>query len=264
MSLQNRREFLQSLTLGGAAIFTPGWLDKLAAECALDSPPAVVMADGLSREITLVALEQEGGHFWLGLGASPYVETAPSWRDVLGWERVETIERAHAAGFFDERGHYDINDQIEGDVALEAYESENPGVDIDDPDLELPTWKTWLASRKPRFTEEELHQMEFGRCPHPDTLDEPCDDADLLSCPQSYDDEHNPGGAAYREISELLERIDEDEPRVSEAARACFTLIEGGNPGSDCQYVHVNSRADLGILREIFAAGGWPVEIIIE
>lgn len=264
MSLLNRRDFLQSLTYGGVAIFTPGWLDKLADECALDSPPAVVMADGLSREITLVALEQDNGTFWLGLDASPYVEVAPSWRDVLRWERIKTIEKAHAVGFFDSHGHYDINDRIEGDIALEAFQAENPGVDIDDPDVDLPTWKTWLASRKPRFTEEELHQLEFHRCPHPDILDEPCNDLDLLSCPQSYDDEHNPGGAAYREISELLERMDDEEPGVSEAARACFTLIEGGNPGSDCQYVHVNSRADLGILREIFAAGGWPVEIIIE
>ncbi len=257
MLSQSRREFLKSLTMAGAAVFTASQLKAIDLDLTSPKDPNVVVGPYRRSWRTIYARSTEPDGYLLSLSEPDDDFKGMTWRQVLDEngddDTIDTLERLHKLGLDGDGQDLDSmgcdDDAWLAKFAKEGGEAESPG--------EGPTWREVIETVDPEFWNaiEDLNEQSISRLSE---LDEVCDDwYDRIGV------FHTPEGKAYLEVSELLTSLDELDEEAADAARECFEIIEGAGPGSDFHGVIVRSREDLAVLRRLLHAAGEKVNIVV-
>lgn len=253
----DRREFLKSITLAGAAIFTAPLLDAIEADAVAPRFPGYVMAAYRKDWRTLYA-EDDGHGYRLTVGGPASAFEHMTWREVYDINDddgvVDSLERLEELGLCDRWQNGILDDPCKDAKLLKAYERKGGEPREDGTPL---TWGDVLAEVEPDL--RDFIEAYADICDIPtkaSELDDNCDDWYDRVGPMN-----TPEGEAYQEVIELLESLEQEDETVAEAARACFEIIEGSSPGNDFHAVYVHTYEDLGILRELLLATGYKVNI---
>jgi hypothetical protein len=253
----SRREFLKSLTLAGAAVFTASHLKAIDLDLTSPKDPKVVVGPYKKTWSTLYAKCAEPDGYILSLTEPDDDFRGMTWREVFDntnldhvIEALEKLKELSLDGDVEELSNIICEDE----ASLKAFAA--AGGEAKD-SSEGPTWREVFE-----LTDAELTNTLEEWCSSYPTrlaeLDEVCDDWYDRVGPFS-----TPQGEAYLEVTELLETIGSDDSDLGDAARECFEIIEGAGPGSDYHGVHVKSREDLAVLRRLLHASGEKVNIVI-
>ena len=253
---QSRRDFLRSLTLSGAAVFTARHLNLIELDATTPKDPGIVVGPYRRSWRDLYATDSADGY---RLSVEPPSDDfkGMTWREVLearsDYDSIRAIERFNELGI-DYRYDYAIDEVCDNDDLLAAFAAAG-GKAADA--SESPTWKEVLELAEPKLI-ESLNKYDPRNIRQVDGLDEICGDwYDRVSPFKT------PEGKAYLEVVELLESINDVDGELYDAARDCFDIIEGAAPGNDFHCVFVQSRENLGILRRILHAADIKVNILV-
>lgn len=252
---QSRREFLKSLTLAGAAVFTARHLKAIELDATQPKDPQVVVGPYRKSWRDLYAEHEGSSGYRLTVDQPASNFQGMTWQEVIDtqWDhpQLKHLRKLESLGL---EGKWDDLDWTECDhtPSLEAFAKAGG---IPENEGEPPTWKEVINLIEPDLA----HDLETSGYPTSLAgLDEPCDDwYDRVSPFKS------PEGKAYEEICELLQSIENTDHDLYDAAQRCFSLIEGSGPGNSFHGVYVKTREDLGILRRLLHAAGEKVNILV-
>lgn len=255
----DRREFLKSITLAGAAIFTAPLLDAIEADAETPQFPGCVMA-AYRREWQTLYAEHDGHAYRLTVDGFASSFEHMTWREVYDATDdrgiVANLESIELLGLSDDWRDGVLEQPCEHGRSLKAFR--RLGGEPRE-DGESPTWGEVLAETDPDLRDFiEANADNYDMPGNLDALDDNCRDWYDRVGPM-----HTPEGEAYQEVVELLETLEQEDGDVAAAARDCFEIIEGSCPGNDFHAVYVKSHEDLAILRELLHAAGHPVNIMV-
>lgn len=254
----HRRDFLRSLTLAGAALFSGKLLDAIELDATQPRYPGVVMGP-LNKSWRTLYAEHDGHAYRLTVDAPASAFEHMTWREVYDAngdreDFVGNLELIDDLGLSDSWRDDLLEQACEDEKQLRAF-ARKGGEPREDG--EPPTWGDVLAVTDRdlrRFI--ETHAGSWGTPRKAAELDDNCPDWHDRVGPM-----HTPEGEAYLEVVELLESLEQEDDAVAKAARDCFEIIEGSSPGNDFHAVYVHSHEDLAILRELLRVAGHDVNI---